>query len=342
MANISQDENMSVHLNTTVTAEGNNSVALTNYVTGCFAKPLNIKIGKTATTNAALRYSYRVHNLDNNSSVISANDINKTVAAGNPAQDPTFTTKSTFFQKDQNGTIQLRTNLNFDRDVNTTTNPEDINFTVLSVDDNTTLFNADLITNKFAEGNTTVNQRVLHYYGRTIAPKITVVCNSNTCRTGLHSSNNNKIKELISYTIFCQGGSCNSSILPVGATQVGDIRWFANIDHDMSGQPLGTDGTIGTINEVINSGRVTEISRDINIKNYETEAVIQYNGSLPYDAIMQMQSSPWLIYNETDNNATTNRFIIQFTSGGGWSGKYEDNTTTKTNSADKTNRRVMW
>jgi hypothetical protein len=348
MANVSQDENMSVHLNTTLSAVGKNSTTpLSNYVTGCFAKPLYFEIGKTATTNASLRYSYRVHNLDLNTTVITANDINQTIAAGNTAQNPTFTTTSAYFHKNMSGVSQIRTNLNFDRDVNVTTNPEDINYTNISVEDNASVFNADLTNSKYAEGNVSVNQRVLHYYGRTIAPKITVICNNNTCRTGISATNNNNIKELISYVVFCEGGSCNSSILPVGAQQVADARWFENRNHDrIDGGWLadGTDGTIGPISEVAATGNVAEVAgtRNITANKYETEAVIEYSGPLPYDAIMQMQSSPWLINNENDANATTNTFVIQFVGDGGWSGKYEDNTTTKTNFSKQTNRRIMW
>ena len=348
MANISTDENMSVHLNTTVSAIGRNSTTpLSNYVTGCFAKPMNFEIGKTATNNVALRYSYRVHNKDINGTTVPANDINQTIVAGNTAQNPTFATTSAFFHKNMNGVTQIVTNLNFDRDVNVTANPEDINFTTITVDDNASLFNADLTNNKYAEGNFSVNQRVLYYYGRTIAPKITVICNANTCRTGISATNNNNIKELISYVIFCQGGSCNSSILPTGAQQVADARWFENRNHDrIDGGWLanGTDGTIGPISEVTATGNVNEVAgtRNITANKYETEAVIEYSGPLPYDAIMQMQSSPWLIQNETDANATTNTFIIQFVGDGGWSGKYEDNTTTKTNFSKQTNRRIMW
>ena len=351
MSNLSQDENMSVHLNTTVTAVGKNSTTpLSNYVTGCYSKPLNFSVGKTATTNTGLTYNYIVHNKDSNGTIISAHDIaQQTIAAGNVDQNATFATSNLFFQQDQNGTIQLTTNLNYGRDVNVTANPEDINFTIISLDDNTTLFNADLVANKFADGNVSVNQRVIHYYGKTIAPRIRVVCNTNICRTGTHSSNNNNISELISYVVFCEGGSCNSAILPVGATQVGDIRWFSNRNHDKIDDTgnwltLGTDGTVGTISEVVNSTHMNEISRAINLQNYETEAVIEHGGALPlpYDAIMQMQSSPWLINHETDNNATTNQFIIQFVGDGGWSGKHEDNTTTKTNFSPTTNRRIMW
>lgn len=353
MNNLSQDENMSVHLNTTVTAIGKNSTtALSNYVTGCYSKkPLNFSIGKTTTTNNSLTYNYMVHNKDSNLSIISAHDQPlQTIAAGNVDQNATFSTTSQFFQQDQNGTIQLSTNLNYGRDVNVTTNPEDINFTTIFVDNNSTLFNADLVANKFADGNVSVNQRVLHYYGKTIAPKIRVVCNTNACRTGMDASNNNNIPELINYVVFCEGATCNSSILPLGATQIGDIRWFSNKNHDRIDNTSvwltpGTDGTIGTISEVTSSGYMSEvIPRLILTQNHEVEAYILHGAALPlpYDAIMQMQSSPWLINHETDNNATTNEFVIQFVGDGGWSGKHEDNTTTKTNFSPTTNRRIMW
>ncbi|WP_152183385.1 hypothetical protein [Sulfurimonas indica] len=350
MANVAQDENMSVHLNTTISAIGKNSTTpLSNYVTGCFAKPMNLEIGKTATTNTALRYSYRVHNQDINGTIVSANDINQTIAAGNTTLNPTFTTTSAYFHKNMNGTTQIVTNLNFDRDVNVTANPEDINFTTISVDDNATLFNADLTNNKYAEGNVSVNQRVLHYYGRTIAPKITVICNQKPCKTGMNATNNNNIKELISYVIYCNPSTttCSDTLnLPSGAGQVADVRWFENRNHDkIDGGWLadGTDGTIGTITEIAATGNVNEVAtRNITANKYETEALIEYSGPLPYDAIMQMQSSPWLINNDTDANATANTFIIQFVGDGGWSGKYEDNTTTHTEAAGKTNRRIMW
>ena len=349
MANISQDENMSVHLNTTIAAVGKDSTTpLSNYVNGCFAKPLHITIGKTATSNSSLRYSFRVHNKDLNGTILPANDINQTIAAGNPTLNPQFTTTTAYFHKDMNGTTQIVTNLNYDRDINVTTNPEDINFTNIIADDNATLFSADMVNNKYPEGNISVNQRVLHYYGRTIAPKITVICNQKPCRTGMSATNNNNMHELITYVIYCNPTTttCSDTLnLPLGSQQVADIRWFENRNHDKL-YATGTDGTIGPISEVINTGHVYEIvaERNITKPNYETEAVIELDNSLPlpYDAIMQMQSSRWLINNDHDANATTNTFIIQFTGAGGWSGKYEDNTTTHTDAAPKTNRRIMW
>ena len=348
MANLTDDENVSVHLNTKVDAVAkNNPSPLSNFVKDCFAKPLNLKIGKTATTNPVLSYSYLVHNLDNNNSIINAQDMNGTIAAGQLTDIPSFATAAAFFQKNLNGSMRLLTNLNYDRDINVTTNPEDITFTTISADDNATIFTADLNTSSYAEGNVSVNQRVLHYYGRTIAPTITVICNTQPCRTGLSATNNNNIQELISYVIYCNGGAatCNNTILPVGSTQVGTISWWANTNHDRNTTgwlPTSTDGDIGAISEVITNSHTTEISRAINTNKYEIEVVLENNGTLPYDAKMQMQSSKWLLNDPVDNTITANEFLIKFVGVGGWSGKYETNTTTKTNFSGSTNRRIMW
>jgi hypothetical protein len=353
MANIDSDENMSIHLNTTATAQGKNGGALSNFVSGCFAKPIRFEIGKTATRSTTLTYKYRHHDLNSTSSIINGLDISGNIPAGQVTKSPVISIPATYFQKDQLGTVTMLTNLNYNRDVNITANPEDINITTLKVDDNNTFFHANLSATKTAEGNTTLNQRVLHYYGRTVAPKITVVCNTNTCRTGLSSTNNNNIRELISYVIYCKnvsGTVCSNNPtlgnLPDGATQVADVRWFENRNHDRltssTWLPEGTDGTIGVISETPNTGRISEISRSIVNDKYTNEAIIEYSGPLPYDATLQMQSSRWLIYNENNTSATTNQFIIQFTGDGGWSGKHEDNTTTKTNAASTTNRRIMW
>ena len=342
MANISQDENMSVHLNSTITAQGKNGSTLNNFVSGCYSQPLQIQINKSNTSNTALSYSYIVHNEDINSSIIPTQSISGNLAAGTAIQNPNFSTLNTFFQKNQNGTMRLKTNLNFDRQINVPTNPEDVTFISISADDNITIFNANLKSNEKADGNVSINQRVLHYYGRTNAPKVTIECNSKPCTTGTHTSSTSNTKDFIYYEVYCLGGSCNTTILPNGTVQTNDVRWYTNNNHDMSGQPLGTDGVIGTITEVTPSGNVVEVSRNIDTANFKTEAIIKYNGPLPYDAQMQMASSKWLLYNASDANATANKFTIEFIGDGGWSGKFEEDSTTKTTFSPITNKRIMW
>jgi hypothetical protein len=58
---------------------------------------------------------------------------------------------------------------------------------------------------------------------------------------------------------------------------------------------------------------------------------------------MDIPSSTWLIYNRFDSNTTTNRFQVEFYKAGGeWTGAHETNTSTDSNAAPITNRRIMW
>lgn len=340
----SSDENMSVHLNTFVTARGYSTTAsLTNYTSGCYSKDTNFQIGKSATTSPDIAFRYLSHDINGSGTRIPGQDITGVVAAGDVNASPIMTVPNNFWDKNMSGVLHLETNLNFDRNSSLGINPENINFTTLKTDDNITIFSADLANNKTAEGNITVNQNVWYYYGKTQAPKISVTCNSKPCRSGVHSSNDNNQRELIYFTVYCNPTTiaCNPGTnLPINAQQIGDARWWQNTYHDVN-VTGGTDGDIGTITEGTATGNTSEVSRS-QVNTYTDESVIEYNGPFPYDAEMLMQSSPWLIYDEDNVSAVQNSFIIQFVGNGGWSGKFEEDSTTKTSVAPTTNRRIMW
>jgi len=359
MADIDQDENISIHLNTVVSPNGFNNSALSNYVDGCYAKPLSLSIAKSATNSTTLTYKLRHHDL-NASVIIPALDIDVDITAANINNDMLISLPSTYFQKDGNGTTNMRTNMNYNRLINVAQNPEDINFTSYKVEDNTTLINADLINNKIASTTSSLNnQRIIHYYGRTIATKIRVTCNSNTCQTGSHSSNTNSIQEIASFVVYCDttANGCSTTtkqdtLLPDGSTTVGDTRWWENRNHDKSTNNIGgttftfltqeSDGAIGAVTDTISPSLTNEIStRTLTSPNYASELIIQYRGSLPYNSQLQFNSSNWLLYDPT-NTGAANNFIIEWRGDGGWSGKYESKTSTKTNASPETNRRVMW
>ncbi|WP_428738119.1 choice-of-anchor L domain-containing protein [Sulfurimonas sp.] len=359
MANIDQNESISVHLDTTVTAASFSGTALSNYVANCFSRPLHITIDKSDTTSVDLAYQYLVHNLDSNSSTLTTFDINSTIAKGHTTENADFNTTAAFFQKDQNGTMRLRTNLNFNRDINVSAGPEDINYSFIAAEDNATLFNADLVNNKFAEGNRTVGQVVHHYYGKTVAPKVTIICNELPCTTGTATSSDTSTKVLAYFTIYCDptdaAYTCQaatvatSATLPINSFQTNDIRWWTNPYHDdptASGVNIsGTqtnDGDIGAISEVANSQ--VNASALVEQEPYMYELPLTYQGGngLPYDATMQMQSDPWLIYNASNGNATANSFIVEFIGASGWSGIFEEDSTTDTKGVAPKNRRIMW
>lgn len=351
MANISTSESMSVHLNTKITPRGRNSSKnLTNFVSGCYAQPLNFDIGRTfaldATNNpidANATYKYMFHNYDSSNSTIPGDDINKTIAQGDTVTNPSFTTAEilgTFFQKDKNGTIDTVVNLNYHRDINVSKNPADINFTTISVDDNLSLFNADLVNNKIADGNSTLNQRVLHWYGKTNTPRKTIICSTSPCRTNgdpIATNNEDNTRAFIFYEVYCSGAVCNSFILPDDMDSNNDARWIVNKHNQIA------DGAIGIIDEEDSTkNKIIQKSRNIDTPNYKYESVLEYTGTFPYVGEMENKPDTWLIYDDTNASADSNKFIIEFRKTGGWSGQFESNTTTQTLVAPISNKRIMW
>lgn len=344
MANIDENESISVHLNTGISALGYNNSALSNYVTGCFSKDTLFKIGKSPTTATNVSYSYMTHDLNASAARIAGLDINGTIAAGNVNTSPLMTLPANFWQKDQNGVLQILTNLNFNRLKNVSINPEDINYTIIEHNDTANTFYADLVNNKYADGNFTIGQNVMHYYGKTHAPKITVACDASPCSTGV-GNNLYNTQELIYFTVYCNPTTTTCSTatnLPPGSVQTNDIRWWANTYHDVNVSQYA-DGSIGTISEIAATGNVAEnAGARTQVTTYKYDSIITYNGPFPYDATMQMFSSPWLIYDENNASATSNKFIIQFIGNSDWSGQHEEDTTTNVIGIPTTKGRVQW
>ncbi|MFT5836307.1 MAG: hypothetical protein ACI9RG_001211 [Sulfurimonas sp.] len=326
------DQNMSVQFNSSITPIGYDNLSLTNYVTGCYAKPIDINITKTAPLNTALTYKYIVKDL-NTTGRVSGSIANITT------QDANVTTTTAFFAKAMNGVLNTFTNLNFNRNQNTVANPEDINFTSLIVADPSTTFSADLNTNKTADANLTINQSITHYFGRTAGRKTRIVCETSPCLSG----ENGESDVLIYYEAYCFGttnsNTCDRTLLPTLSSryiQKVDSRWYVNLNHNQSG-----DGNLTASSEV--AGLVT-VPTITNLNNYTKDSEHSYNtaNGLPYTATMDSNISNWLIYDEDDTTATTNKNIVIFQSATDWSGQHETNTTTQTEKVRRVNRRTLW
>jgi hypothetical protein len=57
---------------------------------------------------------------------------------------------------------------------------------------------------------------------------------------------------------------------------------------------------------------------------------------------MQSTVSNWLVYDEKDVTATTNKHLIIYQAETTWTGRHETNTTTQTERVRRVNRRTMW
>ncbi|WP_294961609.1 cadherin repeat domain-containing protein [Sulfurimonas sp.] len=338
MANINNvnDINMSVQVNSSITPQGYDNSSLSNFVTQCYAKPIDINISKSAPLNTNLNLIYIISDRNTTGNTIAS-------IANVSNEDANITTPNTFFAKDMNGTLNSIMSLNFDRNQNIVSNPEDINYSKVTVYDPRTFFNADLDTNKTAANNITINglsgQNVTHYFGRTAGRKTRIVCENSPCISG----ENEESDVLIYYETYCFGttnsNTCDRTLLPTLSSryiQKVDSRWYVNLNHNQSG-----DGNLTASSEA--AGLVT-VPTITNLNNYTKDSEHSYNtaNGLPYTATMNSNISNWLIYDEDDTTATTNKNIVIFQSATDWSGQHETNTTTQTEKVRRVNRRTLW
>lgn len=323
MSDMSKDEAMSFHLNGNIRASGFNDSNLSNFISGCYAKPIDINITKS-TANVAYQYRFNTKNSSNAKISTTSGDFNNTstliqLSEGN------FTSSTL-------GSINSNLNLNFNRTNNSAANPAKINLISYSVDcqnpDADCKFSADLSAAKTTSGFKSLEHNVTHYYGRTNASRQRYEGNSGSAN--------------IYYEIYCfdtiNGNTCNKTLLPNGlnSKRTSDVRWFVNEEHNAT-----NDGYVGT---VIQKGANVVTATAATYDNIAT-TTLTYNGtSYPYKTTMENNASGWLIYNKDNPSATRNQFSVEFqdAADSGWSGAAETNTTTKSPNAVKTNRRSNW
>jgi hypothetical protein len=322
---------MSFHLNGPIIAAGENNVSLSNFVNNCYAKPVDLTLNKSAISGS-VAYLWRFNNTD-----LPANDQNGTLINPADPDDPvTLTLGTNDFNQSNNGGVNTLLNLNFNREVNASVNPERLFFS--TYDSNCSVIadctmNADLIANKVADGSRNLDLNVTHLYGRTHA--------SRQRYQGAGGPANIYFE---SYCFGTVGGNlCDRNFLPNGlaSRRVDDVRWFWNENHDVTND--------GNVTIVLQKGGTNVDANDIvdaddNPNGNPSVTQITYDGSrgYPYKTTMQNGASPWLIYNESDAGATMNEFQVEFNNAGTWTGENETSTTTKDSNTSITNRRIMW
>jgi hypothetical protein len=349
------DENVSVHLDTTFIARGFGSASsLSNYVDRCYAQPNVIDVNKSQTTSTKINFLYNIYDINSTgqrTNTISGIILNGDTNLTNLDQNITVNIPSSYWNKDMNGVLNLEISMNFERNSSLPVNPEDINYVNIDMNDSNIL-TADLNTSYNADGNRTVNTVIHHYFGRTEAPKVSILCNRTPCLTGNDPSNVHNTKVLTYFSVYCNpndpGAVCNPNLggnLPFGSIQTNDIRWWTNNYHDRNiTTNVNTPTTDGIIGNIPAKNGVQEVNARTTVNNYTYEPQLQYSGinGLPYEAVMDLNSSAWLIYDENNESATTNTFTVEFIGQSGWSGRFEENSTTDTQLAPPTNRRIMW
>ncbi len=212
---------------------------------------------------------------------------------------------------------------NFARVTNTPQNPfvvngADVNIIVNSLYTSSTANTATITGNSLATASATF------VYGRTHAPRQRFVGNSDAA--------------LIYYETFCDGAGCDKLLLPnsISSTSTDDPRWFVNTNH------FPAAGVVGTVNQKNNA----EVTAGTPVGAATANVVLTYDATrgYPFKTTMENNASTWLRYDKYKADpVATNEFEVEFTDGNtSWAGQHETDTTTNTNSSDKTNRRIMW
>lgn len=321
MSDMSKDENMSFHLNGSVTAVGYTGSSLKNFANQCYAEPLSIDVNKSIIA-IPLAYQAVFHSLGANGSII------RTLSQDLNNSSDIIPMATLDFPKENNGSAQTQLNLNFNRTTNSPQNPQEMTFTKYDVNCTITAnckFNADLIPNKFAQGTKNLNLPIKHYYGRTHAKRQRFTGPAGTVN--------------IYYETYCSGGGCDKTLLQDGidSNSTDDPRWFINAKHTIA---------FGDVGPIVQR---TNVSQNVNATpptpTTPATSLLTYNVSkgYPYKATMELNSSSWLIYNQFDANATFNQFEVEFTKNGSpWAGPKRTDTKTNNSATTRTNRRTMW
>ncbi|PNV83970.1 MAG: hypothetical protein C0627_03245 [Sulfurimonas sp.] len=304
--NASLDQNISAFLNGVVTAKAFDINTTTlNYSSECYAKSgsSTISFSLTSITPAANLTQHLWYD-DTNNSIIGSTAIGNTIT---PSHLPARFT---------NGVGNLNYRLNFDRSVIAPVNPFQMSIPQMDVTDTDNV-----------NGNNSIDNNATYIYGRTHASK-----QRYQGPTGPAN---------IYFESYCFTG-CVKTLLngfSPALRRTDDVRWYVNEAH-----AVPDDGAVGTITEKAAAVNVTATTPIINITPIRQTTTLTYDedSGYPYRTTMENNASSWLIYNESNVNATTNEFQVEFDNIGAWTGEHETNTTTKTPEEATTNRRIMW
>ena len=325
MSNMSSDENMSLHVNLTLTARGKNSSnGLSNFVDGCYAKPISVEIDKTKAQQSGLSYVSKTHNINPAGAIVSSDNIDKTIATPND-DNLSLALTTRYFMQSAQGVSRSRINLNYNRDTTTLKNPEKITINTLVAADRATTFSADMQSGKKAIKTQTINQPLVHYFAKAHTPKTTIAGQDGDAP--------------IYYEVYCYESGCDKTLLQDGtaSNNSDDPRWWINSKHTKK------FGWAKTIEQKRTPRHVSVTTASSG--NAPDKVSLHYDATrgYPYRAIMKLIPHNWLIYNKYDPNAVHNEFEVEFNKDGSkWIGSGETSTSTKTKSRAYKDRKLTW
>lgn len=179
MNNIADDPRMGLRYSGQIRAQGDDNGTLTNFVTNCYAEPVNLDLNLTFPITAGLpNWRYRLQEV--NATTI-WRDSNAIIAA--PATNvsfPLLTIPQTSFLKNQNGLVDVNLSINFDRNLSQPFNPITVSLNNLQVKcqmsvDCKSIANGTV--NHLPDMNISTDSNVTFVYGRVIPRDVRIFGN---------------------------------------------------------------------------------------------------------------------------------------------------------------------
>lgn len=330
MNEVSDENNISVNIFGDIVARGHDGTKLSNFVGGCYAKPIDLEVGKALPASYPVSYKFLL--LDGNDSNRLAEikgDLNASALL-----TPSPSLKDGNFTKAQGGSTTIDLHLNFARSVNDPVNPLTVDFIDFNASCATStdcLMQADLSSTHEAVGEKLIPGTVTHYYGRVHAPRYRISDNIGTIK--------------LYYEVFCDPSSavnpCTISTpddhnvtMPNRLLSVDDIRWYRNEAH--------TSGVEGDIDALLSPKVVDDLTLNDRVTFDQASFIYDESKGYPYKTTITIPTDPWLVYSKFDPAASVNFFELEFNSAGGYVGRRIGVSSSDSNASKNTNRRIQW
>lgn len=179
MNNINIDANMSVRYFGKIIARGDDGGTLNNFVTNCYAEPVNLDLNLTFPTTVGLpNWRYRLQEVNASVPAVIWRDSNAVIVS--PVTNTSFNLlgiPETGFLKNQNGLVDMNLSINFDRNQTLPVNPITVGLENLQVKCQTSSnckSIADGSVNHLPDANLTTNSNVTFAYGRLLTKDIRI------------------------------------------------------------------------------------------------------------------------------------------------------------------------
>ena len=330
---LGDDYNMSARYTGRLRAVGFTQTSLSNFVQNCWSNDVNLTFNTDITTLSpapavTTTYSTRLVQRDETGAIF-RDDIQNTNGGGNDEIAPVIHPADDFLQL-LGGEAEIELNGNFGRATDVPINPIDLNYVEFHVgcsDLNECDTNADLEVPHYPEGTVASNQSVKHVYGRVHTPRQRSATQIATVPT--------------SYEFYCDSTTgCvignHTLISPLQLLSPDDIRWYNLAIHTTTDDGFVT--STQTRNGVDNGAFSAFLPAADGFSASYTYTSFATN--LPYKTTIQLNTQNWLIYERYNAAATFNTFELEYFGIGNRAGT--GTTTTDSNAATNTSRRIQW